>query len=191
MTEYRTKDVLRVRDVSPEDIPVVNAYWKNQTPADVERLSLDPSKITTRLLQPSALDELVKLPYPQRTNDLLIWELNERAVGMSSLRNIRYEEYGEIHLHMIEPQFRWSGYGHRFFVLSLQEYVRRFSLKIIVCEPSSENPAPNRLLQKLGFTIARTYRATPSDINHEHQVNRYEIKPELMTGLGSWLSAPK
>jgi ribosomal protein S18 acetylase RimI-like enzyme len=62
-------------------------------------------------------------------------------------------------------------------VLSLREYFRRYELRLIVCEPSARNPGPNRLLQKLGFSIARTYVTTPSDVNREHEVNRYEITP--------------
>lgn len=180
MTSHRGKDRLRVRDLFLDDIPLVNGYWANQTPADVDRLSLDPSKVPTPYIQVDAYRKVLDLPFEQRQSDLLIWELNEQAVGMSSLRNIRYAEYGEIHLHMIEPEFRRSGYGHRFLAMTLQEYFRRFKLRLIVCEPSSTNPGPNRLLQKLGFTIAKTYRTAPGPLNREHEVNRYEITPALV-----------
>jgi hypothetical protein len=43
------------------------------------------------------------------------------------------------------------------------------------------NPGPNRLLQKLGFTIAKAYRTIPSVINVEHEVNRYEITPNQVS----------
>jgi RimJ/RimL family protein N-acetyltransferase len=176
-------DVLRVRDVSPTDIPLVNAYWTNQTPSDVERLRLNPARIPSRLLEAGAVDALIRRPFVERVHDLLIWELNASAVGMSSIRNVRYGDYGEIHLHMIVPERRRSGYGQRFFAMSLREFFRRFELKMIACEPSSRNPGPNRLLRRLGFTVARTYRTVPSDVNVEHEVNRYEITLALLAEL--------
>ncbi len=181
-------DRLRVRDLSLDDLPLVNGYWASLTPADMERMSLDPDKLPTRYIHVDAFKKSVDVPFRERTSDLLIWELNGQAVGMSSLRNIRYAEYGEIHLHMIESQCRRSGYGRRFFALSLQEYFQRFELKLIVCEPSSQNPGPNRLLQKLGLTIAKTYRTVPSSINRDHEVNRYEITPSAMAALISTLA---
>lgn len=180
---FVSSDVLRVRDVSQADIALLNAYWTNLTPSDVKRLSLDRDRLSTRLLDVDAVDTLTRLSPVERLHDLLIWELNATAVGMSSIRNIRYGEYGEIHLHMIVSEHRRSGYGQRFFALSLQEFFRRFELKVIACEPSSKNPGPNRLLRKLGFTVARTYRTVPSDVNLEHEVNRYEITRALLAEL--------
>lgn len=180
---YRQEDRLRVRDLSVDDTFLVNGYWANQTPADVDRMSLDPSKIPTPYLQVDDVKKLLDVPFNERTSDLLIWELNRQVVGMSSLRNIRYGHYGEIHLHLIEPHLRRSGYGHRFFALTLREFFRRFQLQRIVCEPSSGNPGPNRLLQKLGFRIANTYRTIPGPLNREHEVNRYEITPARMAAL--------
>ena len=67
--------------------------------------------------------------------------------------------------------------------MSLREFFRRFELRMIACEPSSRNPGPNKLLQRLGFAVARTYRTVPSDINVEHEVNRYEITGALLAEL--------
>ena len=181
--QLASSDVLRVRDVSPADIPLVNAYWANQTPSDLERLSLDPHRIASRLLDARAVDVHIRQPFVERVHDLLIWELNASAVGMSSIRNLRYGDYGEIHMHMIVPGRRRLGYGQRFFAMSLREFFRRFELRMIACEPSSRNPGPNKLLQRLGFAVARTYRTVPSDINVEHEVNRYEITGALLAEL--------
>jgi RimJ/RimL family protein N-acetyltransferase len=175
MTMSDQKDSLKVRDLSPGDIPQINGYWEGLTPPDCDRMSIDPGRIHTRLLVPGTLQRLYGAPPEARTSDALAWELNGRFVGFSTLRNIRYGQSGEIHLHMTDARNRRSGYGHRFFALSLQEYFRRFELQLIACEPSSRNPGPNRLLAKLGFTVAKTYRTRPSDINVEHEVNRYEI----------------
>ena len=63
MASYRHEDRLRVRDLSLDDIPLVNGYWANQTPEDIDRMSLDPSKIPTPYIQVAAFRELLDLPY--------------------------------------------------------------------------------------------------------------------------------
>src|SRR6266513_5451198 len=124
------QEKLRVRDLSVDDIPLVNAYWANQTPSDYARLSLDPQKVQTRFLDADAVRQRNAVPFRDRSSDALIWELNGHAVGISTLRNIRYGHDGEIHLHMIDARFRQSGYGRRFFALSLNAYFQRFELQL-------------------------------------------------------------
>jgi [ribosomal protein S5]-alanine N-acetyltransferase len=55
-------------------------------------------------------------------------------------------------------------------------YFERFDLKKLVCEPFAENPAANRVLEKLGFKFVRRYKTTPTEIAYEQEVNRYELK---------------
>jgi RimJ/RimL family protein N-acetyltransferase len=183
MASSRHEDRLRVRDLSLDDIPLVNGYWANHTPADIDRMSLDPGKIPTPYIQVEAYRKLLNLSHEAKESDVLIWELNGQAVGLSTLRRIRYAQDGEIHLHMIEPALRRAGFSHRFFAMTLALYVQRFKLELIVCEPSSDNPGPNRLLQKLGFAIAKTYRTIPGPLNREHEVNRYEITSDQVAAL--------
>ena len=47
-------------------------------------------------------------------------------------------------------------------------------LELIVCEPSSRKPGPNRLLQRLGFRIVTMHRTIPRPLNRKHEVHRYE-----------------
>jgi RimJ/RimL family protein N-acetyltransferase len=171
---------LRLRDFTVGDIPQVATYWASQTPDDFARLSVDPGKIAAMI---AGLAAPLQLPSNVRVTERLMWQLSGRTVGMSSLVNIRFGEYGEIHLHLMEPRFRRLGYGHQFFAMSLQEFFRRFELALIVCEPSAANPGPNRLLQKLGLSITRTYRTIPSVVNVEHVVNRYEITRHHLSHL--------
>jgi hypothetical protein len=117
LAQYAREDVLKVRDPTRADVPLLKSYWTSLSASDIERLSLDAAKIPARVAQIDQVLQLGSAPYSARTSDLLIWELNGVAMGMSSLRNIRYREYGEVHLHVIEPRCRRRGYGHRFFVL--------------------------------------------------------------------------
>ena len=48
-----------------------------------------------------------------------------------------------------------------------------FSLKRLYCEPSVDNPAPNRALLKSDFCFIKRYRTVPGPINFEQDVNQY------------------
>jgi hypothetical protein len=75
---------------------------------------------------------------------------------------------------MIEKVSRGKGYGRRLFVMSLKEYFKRHGLEKIICQPSSLNPYPNKMMEALGVKPIKTYRTMPSVICYEHEVNRYE-----------------
>jgi len=54
-------------------------------------------------------------------------------------------------------------------------YFDRFQLKKLLCEPWAENHAPNRVLEKLGFTLVKRYKTIPGVIAYEQEVNHYEL----------------
>ena len=86
-----------------------------------------------------------------------------------------------IHLHLWKSQLRRAGLGTEFVRRSAAFYFERFNLQKLVCEPWAENPAPNRVLEKLGFAFVRRYRTIPGVIAFEQEVNRYELRrPDQM-----------
>jgi len=106
------------------------------------------------------------------------WLRGGELVGHSSLSHIEPGEQGHIHLHLWRPELRRSGLGLELFTRSMDLYFERFDLRRIVCEPYAENPAPNRVLSKLGFRLLRRYRVAPTSIAFEQDVNRYELTRE-------------
>lgn len=168
---------LSVRDFRLEDLPMLDDYWKRQTPADMTRMGIDPAKLAKIHVSPEEVAADLALPLDRKKWDRLIWEVDGQPVGMATLREIRPGRDAEIHLHVFHDSFRKRGFGHRLFAMSLTTFAERFSLERIACEPAAHNPGPNRLLQKLGIPLVRTYRKVPSIICYEHEVNRYEWVP--------------
>ena len=81
----------------------------------------------------------------------------------------------------MEVTIKASGLGTEFVRRSAAFYFERFNLQKLVCEPWAENPAPNRVLEKLGFAFVRRYRTIPGVIAFEQEVNRYELRrPDQM-----------
>jgi RimJ/RimL family protein N-acetyltransferase len=115
-------------------------------------------------------------PDTERDRFYLVWIFRGRRVGHSSVNKIAVGSEAFIHLHLWDSQLRRAGLGTELVRRSADFYFERFNLKKLICEPSAENPAPNRVLEKLGFAFIRRYRTTPGVIAYEQEVNRYELK---------------
>ena len=138
-------------------------------------MSIDPQKLPDPAAFAARMEKVVDIPATERQADPLIWLAGNKPVGFTTLNNIQRPEQGDIHLHMIDPSLRGKGYGQILFMMSVNEYFRRHSLKKIICQPSAKNPAPNRLMAALKVPITKTYLTIPSPICFEHEVNRYEF----------------
>jgi RimJ/RimL family protein N-acetyltransferase len=121
---------------------------------------------------------LVDHEKPDRERDrfYLVWLFRGRRVGHSSINKIVPGAEAFMHLHLWNPKLRQAGLGTEFVRRSVNFYFERFNLRKLVCEPWAGNLAPNRVLEKLGFTFVRQYRTTPGVIAYEQDVNRYELR---------------
>src|SRR5207245_10106002 len=104
-----------------------------------------------------------------------VWIFRGQRVGHSSINKIILGDEASIDLHVWNSQLRRAGLGTEFVRRSASFYFERFNLQKLVCEPWAENPAPNRVLEKLGFAFIRRYRTIPGVIAYEQDVNRYEL----------------
>src|SRR5881227_4132871 len=114
-------------------------------------------------------------PDEERDRFYLVWIFRGQRVGHSSINNIVLGTEAYIHLHLWKSQLRRAGLGTEFVRRSAAFYFERFNLQKLVCEPLADNPAPNRVLEKLGFTFVSRYRTTPGVTAYEQDVNRYEL----------------
>ena len=121
-----------------------------------------------------------KKPDKEMDRFYLVWMFRGRRVGHSSISNIVVGTEAYIHLHLWDPKLRKSGLGTEFVRRSANFFFERFNLKKLVCEPWAENPAPNRVLEKLGFKFVRRYRTIPVVIAYEQDVNRYELDRKIV-----------
>lgn len=114
-------------------------------------------------------------PDSERNRFYLVWIFRGRRIGHSSINKIVVGTEAFMHLHLWDPRLRRAGLGTEFVRESANFYFERFDLKKLLCEPSADNPAPNRVLEKLGFAFIRRYRTIPGVIAYEQDVNRYEL----------------
>jgi len=151
-------------------------YFLGADEAFLKGMGVDPKKLPSRdkWIESAMLDHT--RPDAEKDRYYLAWELDETLVGHSSINQITIGEEAFIHLHLWVRGLRRSGLGSRFFLASAAEFIRRFRLKRLYCEPYADNPAPNRVVMKSGFRFVKRYRTVPGHINFEQDVNQYVLE---------------
>jgi RimJ/RimL family protein N-acetyltransferase len=125
------------------------------------------------------LEPILSSPNNSAHSSVLAWCLDSEAIGHSSLKDIVPGESGNIHLHLWRADLRGRGHGPRFFCLAAIDFYDRFQLKRMWCEPKADNPAPNRLLQRLGFPLLSTRVGASSELSAICLLNRYDIQRRI------------
>jgi RimJ/RimL family protein N-acetyltransferase len=154
-------------------------YFFQVDDAFLKGMGVDPAKRSTR---ESWLDRL--LPDLDREDRdkrayYLGWFNDGVPMGHCNVNKIKYGQEAYLHLHLWDQTLRGAGLGTELVRMSANTFIRRFELQHLYCEPYADNPAPNRVLAKLGFRLIKRYRTTPGIINFEQAVNRYVIEQEI------------
>ena len=161
---------------SREEYELMLDYFYKADEPFLRGMGVDPLKLPPRDKWLDALLVDHEKPDTERDRFYLIWIFRGERVGHSSINKIIHGTEAFIHLHLWNSKLRKAGLGMEFARRSANFYFERFNLKKLVCEPWAENPAPNRVLEKLGFTFVRRYRTIPVVIAYEQDVNRYELR---------------
>jgi RimJ/RimL family protein N-acetyltransferase len=133
------------------------------------------SRLPARELFEQALLGNLALPYPKKKAYALIWEANGTPIGHSNLNPVTYGDEGYMHLHIWQEANRKKGWGAGLIALSLPWYFKNMKVKKLYCQPYALNPAPNRLLEKSGFTFVKHYTTIPGSFSYEQPVNLWKI----------------
>jgi [ribosomal protein S5]-alanine N-acetyltransferase len=162
-----------------EEYGLMIDYFVQSTPEFLLGMGVDPVKLPARedWLQ-EVWDDHHK-PGPEKDRIYLAWLLDGQLVGHSSINKIKWGEEASIHLHLWKPLLRRKGIGATFFRSSANYFFKMPGLRKLYCEPYAENPAPNRVLSKIGFRFVGTYRTVPGKTCFEQNVNRWELDHEI------------
>jgi len=161
---------------SREEYELMVEYFYKADDSFLRGMGVDRLKLPERDKWLEALLADHEKPDSERDRFYVVWIFQGRRIGHSSINKIIPGTEAFIHLHLWNPQLRRAGLGTEFVRRSANFYFERFNLKKLVCEPWADNPAPNRVLKKIGFAFIRRYRTTPGHIAFEHDVNRYELR---------------
>lgn len=152
-------------------------YFYDATGDFLRSMGVEPSLLPEReqWLQASLADH--DRPDDEKDRFYLAWLVGAELVGNSSISHIE-PSAAHMHMHLWRPNLRRQGVGTEFSAQSVDYYFDRFGFRRLASEPFAANPAPNRVLTKLGFEFIKRYTTVPSTIALRQDVNRYETTRE-------------
>jgi RimJ/RimL family protein N-acetyltransferase len=120
---------------------------------------VDPPKLPGKEKWLNLLADEQRQPLQNKKFYYVIWLLNNTPVGLRTFIRSFFGEEAYMHLHIWNSDKRQKGIGLEFIKMSLPYYFDKFKLKRLYCEPSALNPAPNKILQKIGFDFEKKYES--------------------------------
>jgi len=170
-----TGPFLSVREMHHSDIELITEYWLSADPEFLRGMGVDLRKMPSKDGWLEMLNEQLGQSYPDKKSYCLIWTVDHEPVGHSNVNKIKFAEEAYMHLHVWKTNIRKKGYGVQLVKKSLPYFFKNLQLNKILCEPYALNPAPNKVLEKTGFSFVREYITTPGWINYEQPVKRWEL----------------
>jgi RimJ/RimL family protein N-acetyltransferase len=174
---------LSVRELQHSDVEQLCDYWFKSNPQFLVNMGVDLSKMPSREQWEQMLNEQVSQSYNEKQSYCIIWLLNNEPVGHSNVSRIIFGKEAYMHLHIWKPDNRTKGLGLQFVKMTLPYFFKNMQLKNLCCEPYALNPAPNKTMEKLGFTFIKEYITVPGWINYEQPVKHWELTYERFTLL--------
>jgi RimJ/RimL family protein N-acetyltransferase len=165
-----------VREMHVSEVGIRIKYFHEASDDYLLALGVDRALLPTPEAWLSFHERDFERPLKERENYSLVWELDGQAVGFSSLDHIVFGQEAFMHLHIVEPSRRRRGLGAHFVTLSASKYFEVFELMHLYCEPNALNTAPNRTLQRAGFTYLFSHETIPGPINLRQVTTRWVLE---------------
>ena len=170
---------IKVREIQLKDIDLIADYWLKSPSEFLIKMGVDLDKLPSRAGLKEMLTEQINTPITDKKSYALIWELNGIQIGHSNVNGITYGKEATMHLHLWSLTNRKKGIGTLLVKKTLPYYFDKLKVEKLICEPFALNLAPNKTLEKVGFTFIKKYRTIPGSLNFEQEVNRWELTQEV------------
>lgn len=165
-----------VRPMRLDEVDLRLDYFHGASDEYLLKLGIDRALLPAKDDWRAYYEEDFARPLTERESYHLVWLLDDRIVGFSSVDNIDFGNEAFMHLHILEEPRRRSGLGTHFVRLSVDDYFRTLDLRRLFCQPNAFNAAPNRTLQRAGFRYLSTEEMAPSVINFPQPITRWVLE---------------
>ncbi len=170
--------MLSVRELEHRDVKAIADYWLLSDKEHLERMGVNTERMLSRERWEKMLAEQLEQDYTQKSSYCMIWELDGKAIGHSNVNMIVYGEKAYMHLHIWEQTLRLQGRGLELVKMSLPFFFKNLELQEIYCEPNALNEAPNKTLERVGFTLLKEYITKPGYLSDEQPVKLWRLRLE-------------
>lgn len=168
---------IRVREMRLQEVDLRIGYFHNASDDYLRTLGADRARLPTPEAWRARYERDFERPVEERDTYSLVWELEESAVGFSTVDHIEFGREALMHLHILEPGSRRRGMGTAFVRLSAAIYFEALHLQRLYCQPNAFNVAPNRTLQRAGFKYVWTKdQMAPSEVNFPQPITRWVLE---------------
>jgi len=161
------------RPMLPAEADLIIDYFHNATPAFLQSLGVDRTRLPPRETWRRHYDREFGMPVEKRRSFLVLWTLDDTPVGFSTADKIVMGEQAFMHLHIFDSARRQQGHGAVLVLQTAHLYFDALRIKTLYCEPYALNIAPNRTLQKAGFKYLMTHETIPGPLDFHQPVNRW------------------
>lgn len=163
------------------DFEVRIAYFHEATAEHLERLGVDRLRLLSPDVWRASFERDLARPLDQRFEYGVVWEVDGALVGFSTADQIQFGDEAHMHLHIVDPTRRGSGLGAQFVRMTATHFCDVLRLKRLYCEPNAFNVAPNRALQKAGFSYVCSRECRPTPINAYQTTTVWRYTPAVVT----------
>ena len=150
-------NILSVRELTETDIPFLINYWLSADADFLAGMGADIAKLPARQDWEKMLAKQLTQSYKEKESYCIIWLSNNEPVGHS------------------KADKRQKGIGARFVKMTLPYFFDNLLLKKLYCEPYALNPAPNKTVEKIGFTFIKEHISVPGSLNFEQLTKLWEL----------------
>ena len=168
-------NILSVRELTESDIPFLINYRLSADADFLAGMGADIAKLPARQDWEKMLAKQLTQSYKEKESYCIIWLSNNEPVGHSNVNKIKFGEEAYMHLHLWKADKRQKGIGARFVKMTLPYFFDNLLLKKLYCEPYALNPAPNKTVEKIGFTFIKEHISVPGSLNFEQLTKLWEL----------------
>jgi RimJ/RimL family protein N-acetyltransferase len=169
---------LSVQEMLPQELDLVINYFHQATPEYLEMLGVDPTRLPPASMWRERYSMEYAKPIEQRAALVVLWKSGDVPIGFSSADKICFGSHANMHLHILKPEDRQSGFGAACVVKTARFYFDTLKLQRLFCEPNAFNVGPNRTLQRAGFKYLKTHNTVPGPLNFHQAVTRWVLERE-------------
>lgn len=167
--------ILSVREMQEADINLILDYWLSADAGFLAGMGADIAKLPTRQDWEIMLATQLSQSYKEKQSYCIIWLVDDVPAGHSNTNKILFGEEAHMHLHLWKANKRQKGMGAALVKMTLPYFFNNLELKKLYCEPYALNPAPNKTLEKVGFTFVKQHISIPGSLNFEQPAKLWEL----------------